>query len=94
MKKNLPVTNTETLLPENEFIYSRTDLKGVIVEVNDAFATISAFSREEMIGQSHNLVRHPDMPPEAFEDMWRDLKAGLPGAVSSKTDARTAVFTG
>ena len=78
MKKNLPVTNTETLLPENEFIYSRTDLKGVIVEVNDAFANISAFSREEMIGQSHNLVRHPDMPPEAFEDMWRDLKAGLP----------------
>jgi aerotaxis receptor len=72
------VNQIETLLPEGEFIYSRTDAKGVIVEVNDAFAHISAFTREEMIGQPHNLVRHPDMPPEAFEDMWRDLQQGLP----------------
>jgi aerotaxis receptor len=78
MRKNLPINQTETLLPEGEFIYSRTDAKGVIVEVNDAFAHISAFTREEMIGQPHNLVRHPDMPPEAFADMWRDLKQGLP----------------
>ena len=78
MKLNQPVTDTETLLPEGEFIYSRTDLQGRIVEVNDAFARISAYSREEMVGQPHNLVRHPDMPPEAFEDMWRDLQAGLP----------------
>lgn len=78
MKVNLPVTNTETLLPEGEFIYSSTDLKGVIVEANQAFADVSNYAREEMIGQSHNLVRHPDMPPEAFADMWRDLKAGRP----------------
>jgi aerotaxis receptor len=78
MRSNLPVTNIETLLPEGEFIYSRTDTKGVIVEANEAFARISAFTREEMIGQPHNIVRHPDMPKEAFEDMWRDLKAGLP----------------
>ena len=74
----MPVTNVETLLPENEFIYSNTDLKGVIVEANEAFAKISNYAREEMIGQSHNLVRHPDIPPAAFEDMWRDLKAGRP----------------
>ena len=78
MRRNLPVTNTETLLPENQFIYSRTDLKGVITEANEAFCNVSGYSREEMIGQPHNMVRHPDMPPAAFEDAWRDLKAGLP----------------
>ena len=78
MKTNLPITNVETTLPEGEFIYSSTNLKGVIVEANEAFARISNFTREEMIGQSHNMVRHPDIPPEAFADMWRDLKAGRP----------------
>jgi aerotaxis receptor len=78
MRTNLPVTNVETLLPEGAFIYSRTDLKGVVVEANEAFADISGFSREELLGEPHNLVRHPDMPTEAFADMWRDLKAGLP----------------
>jgi len=78
MKTNLPVTNVETLLPEGEFIYSSTDLKGVIVEANEAFAKVSNFTREEMIGQSHNMVRHPDMPPQAFADLWEDLKAGRP----------------
>jgi aerotaxis receptor len=78
MRKNLPVTNVETLLPENRFIYSRTDLKGRIAETNDAFCEISGCSREEMLGQPHNMVRHPDMPPAAFDDMWRTLKAGFP----------------
>ena len=78
MKKNLPVTNVETLLPENEFIYSRTDLKGQITEANEAFCKVSGFTREEMIGEPHNMVRHPDMPEAAFADMWRDLKAGKP----------------
>ena len=50
----------------------------MIVEANEAFARISNFTREQMIGQSHNMVRHPDMPPEAFADMWRDLKLGRP----------------
>ncbi len=78
MRRNLPVTDRETLLPEGEFIYSRTDLKSIIVEANEAFAQISGYRREEMIGQPHNMVRHPDMPPEAFADMWRDLQAGRP----------------
>ncbi|MBW7861445.1 MAG: methyl-accepting chemotaxis protein [Rhodocyclaceae bacterium] len=78
MKVNLPVTTVETLLPENEFIYSRTDLKGVIEEANEAFARISNFAREEMLGKSHNIVRHPDIPPAAFEDLWEDLKKGYP----------------
>jgi aerotaxis receptor len=72
------VTDVETLLPDNEFIYSRTDPKGVIVEANEAFAAISGFPRETMIGQPHNIVRHPDMPIEAFADMWRTLETGRP----------------
>lgn len=78
MRNPAPVTNSETLLPEGEFIYSRTDLDSIIVEANDAFAKISGYEADEMIGQPHNLVRHPDMPAEAFADMWRDLKAGRP----------------
>ena len=78
MRKNLPVTNVETLLPDDEFIYSRTDLKGVIVEANEAFAKISGFEREDMIGKPHNIVRHPDMPEAAYADLWADLKAGRP----------------
>ena len=78
MKINLPVNDVESILPEGEFIYSRTDLKGVIVEANEAFAGISGFTPEEMVGQSHNLVRHPDMPPEAFADLWQDIKLGRP----------------
>ena len=78
MRKNLPVTNVETILPDNQFIYSRTDLKGVITEANQAFCDVSGYSREEMVGQPHNMVRHPDMPEAAFKDMWADLKIGRP----------------
>jgi aerotaxis receptor len=78
MRNNQPVTTVETLLPEGQFIYSRTDLKGTIIEANEAFAKISGYRREDMLGQPHNMVRHPDMPTEAFEDMWRDLKQGRP----------------
>ncbi len=78
MRKNLPVTNIETSLPDNQFIYSRTDLKGVITEANEAFCNVSGYTREEMVGQPHNMVRHPDMPEAAFKDMWADLKTGRP----------------
>lgn len=78
MRNNQPITNQETLLPEGQFIYSRTDLQGKITEANEAFVNISGFRREEMIGQPHNMVRHPDMPTQAYEDMWRDLKQGRP----------------
>ena len=78
MRKNLPINNIETFFPKGESVYSRTDLKGVIVEANDHFVELSGFTREELIGKSHNLVRHPSMPPEAFEDLWRDLKKGRP----------------
>lgn len=78
MRKNLPVTQLETIVPTGVFIYSRTDLKGQITEANQAFAEISGYTPAEMVGEPHNLIRHPDMPPEAFADMWTQLKAGRP----------------
>jgi aerotaxis receptor len=51
MRNNQPVTLAETIVPDDEFIYSRTNLKGVIEEANEAFARISGYTREEMIGQ-------------------------------------------
>ncbi|EMP54449.1 methyl-accepting chemotaxis sensory transducer with Pas/Pac sensor [Marinobacter santoriniensis NKSG1] len=78
MKKNLPVTQTERTFPEHQKLISSTDLKGRIRHCNDAFVDVSGFSREELIGKAHNIVRHPDMPPEAYENMWGHLKAGKP----------------
>jgi aerotaxis receptor len=78
LKVNLPVTQREKSYPHGRYLVSRTDLKGIITYANDAFVELSGFSREELIGKNHNLVRHPDMPPQAFEDLWRTVKAGLP----------------
>lgn len=55
-------------------IVSKTDLKGIITYANDRFVEISGYSREEMIGSSHNMIRHPDMPKEAFEEMWKTVQ--------------------
>ncbi len=78
MRQNGPVTQREVFMKEGSAIVSRTDDKGRIKFVNEDFVEISGFARDELIGQPHNLIRHSDMPPEAFEDMWRDLKAGKP----------------
>jgi aerotaxis receptor len=76
MRDNGPVTQKNVALDEGPLLVSRTDLRGVIAFANDAFVAISGFTREELVGQSHNLVRHPDMPPAAFADMWATLKIG------------------
>ncbi len=78
MKNNQPVTQREITLPANTYIVSQTDLKGIITDVNEAFIETSGFSREDLIGKNHNIVRHPDMPPAAFADLWASVKAGLP----------------
>ncbi len=78
MRVNLPVTNTEHYLPEGQTIVSKTDLKGRITYVNRPFIEISGFTEEELIGKAHNIVRHPDMPPVAFQDLWDTLKDGKP----------------
>ncbi|WLD58238.1 methyl-accepting chemotaxis protein [Salinispirillum sp. LH 10-3-1] len=78
MRKNLPVTDVEYEFPETDRLISSTDAKGKIRHCNDAFVRTSGFTREELIGKPHNLVRHPDMPPKVFEDMWRYLQSGKP----------------
>jgi len=78
MKVNLPVTQTEKPWVEGRYIVSKTDLKGAITYVNDAFVDMSGYSREELLGKNHNIVRHPDVPPQAFADLWTTLKEGRP----------------
>ena len=78
MKNNQPVTNIEQIMKDGAILASRTNLKGIITYANKAFIEISGFSKEELIGKNHNVVRHPDMPPEAFEDLWNTVQKGLP----------------
>jgi aerotaxis receptor len=78
MRDNQPVTQREYPFPSGQSLISVTDLKGRITYCNAAFIEVSGFSRDELLGQPHNLVRHPDMPGEAFRDMWATIEAGLP----------------
>ena len=78
MRKNLPVTNVETKVRDNQYLISKTDMKGRLIYANPAFIEVSGFSRDELIGKAHNVIRHPDMPPAAFADLWKTLKAGKP----------------
>ncbi|MEA3513134.1 MAG: PAS domain-containing protein [Campylobacterota bacterium] len=64
----------ETDVPEDELIVSRTDLKGIITYANDTFQQISGFTKDELIGKNHNIVRHPDMPEVVFSDLWKIIK--------------------
>jgi methyl-accepting chemotaxis protein len=78
MRINTPVSSVEYELRDGSSIVSKTDLKGLITYVNADFIEASGFVEKDLIGQPHNLVRHPDMPAEAFDDLWRTLKAGKP----------------
>ncbi|AHN75905.1 hypothetical protein DA70_16695 [Pandoraea pnomenusa] len=76
MRDNQPVTQNEFVIGEHQYLISRTDLKGRITYANPAFVEVSGYSREELLGSPHNIVRHPDMPPEAFGDLWETVKRG------------------
>ncbi len=78
MRDNGPVTNREVEMTEGELLVSKTDTGGRITFVNDAFIAISGFSEQELIGAPHNVIRHPDMPKEAFADLWATAKTGRP----------------
>ena len=76
MKKNLPVSNKEKTFPSHYNILSTTDLKGAVTYANPEFSEVAGFSLEELLGKNHNVVRHPDMPPAAYQDLWDTLDTG------------------
>jgi len=78
MRTNLPITNSEHLLSEKALLISTTDLQGNITLFNKDFQEYSGFSHEELMGASHNIVRHPDTPAAAFAEMWHHLQSDKP----------------
>ena len=76
MRTNLPVTNHEYELSDAETIVSTTDLQGNITYANPYFVRVSGYPLEELLGAPQNILRHPDMPAEAFADLWRTVKRG------------------
>ena len=78
MRNNLPITQREYDFPASATLMSTTDAQSHIIYANDAFVSVSGYTREEIEGQPHNMVRHPDMPREAFADMWATLQGGEP----------------
>lgn len=76
MRKNFPITSREVKVPANQYLISKTDLKGRITYVNPVFVEISGFRADELLGKAHNIVRHPHMPPSVFADMWQRLEKG------------------
>lgn len=78
MRKNLPITDNEKPFTGDDKLITVTDTQGNITECNDAFVAMSGFSRQELLGQPHNIVRHPDMPTAAFRVLWEHIKNGKP----------------
>ncbi|MEJ1959832.1 MAG: PAS domain-containing protein [Nitrosomonadales bacterium] len=78
MKINTPVTQINIDYPESAVFITKTDPKGIITYANDSFVEVSGFSRKELIGESHNIVRHPDMPAWAYKNLWDTVKSGHP----------------
>src|SRR5450830_1728701 len=94
MKTNLPIYPNEYEYPADATLMSTTDTQSRITYANAAFIQVSGFERDEIAGEMHNVVRHPDMPRQAFADMWKTLKAGKSWTALVKTGARTAGITG
>lgn len=92
MKINLPVTQVEIPFPKGRYIVSRTDLKGSITYANDTFVDISGFTRDELVGKNHNIVRHPEMPPQAFAWLWDTVKLGRPWRGTVKNRAKNGDY--
>lgn len=87
MRLNHPVTNNEIPVPGSVLLVSKTDPGGRITFVNEAFVEISGYQERELLGAPHNILRHPDMPQQAFADLWATVKAGQPweGLVKNRT---------
>jgi aerotaxis receptor len=92
MRVNHPVSQTEFAFPAGETLVSTTDLKGRILYGNPTFFAVSGYSKDELLGQPHNMIRHPDMPEEAFRDMWHTIAAGLPWSAPVKNRRKDGSF--
>lgn len=92
MRVNHPVTQQEFAFPRGETLVSTTDLKGRILYCNPMFIAVSGYSREELLGQPHNLIRHPDMPEEAFRDLWDTIEKGQPWSAAVKNRRKDGNF--
>ena len=92
MRVNLPVTEHERVFPAEQRLISTTDLDSRITYCNEAFVAISGFTYDELVGQPHNLVRHPDMPPGVFIHMWHTIKQGKPWMGIVKNRAKNGDF--
>ena len=92
MRTNLPVIDQEFTLAKGETLVSTTDLKGRITYCNASFVHVSGYSREELLGQPHNMIRHPDMPEEAFRDMWETIARGHPWTALVKNRRKDGSF--
>jgi len=77
----------ETVLNDNAFLVSETDAKGNIIFANAQFCKVAEYTQEELLGNPHNMVRHPDMPRAAFKDLWDTIKTDevWQGYVKNKT---------
>ena len=73
-ENNYNLTQFKSLI-QNSTIYSATDLKGIIIDANDKFSELSGYTKEELIGKSHNIVRHPSVDKEVYADMWKTIKS-------------------
>ncbi len=76
-ERHVYLTSHEVEFPDGALITSRTDLNGIITHANDAFIDMSGWRREELIGQPHAILRHPDMPKAAFAGLWSTIKQGM-----------------
>ncbi|RXH22687.1 chemotaxis protein [Bradyrhizobium nanningense] len=92
MRTNLPVTAVEYPITDETLIVSHTDTKGKLIYFNDQFVEASGFSEAELMGQPHNIIRHPDMPPAAFENLWATLQQGKPWAGAVKNRRKNGDF--
>lgn len=80
------IIDEEVKFAEHEELVSATDQQGIITYVNEEFCKVSGYTSNELIGKHHNVIRHPDMPKEAFKDLWEHLKKGQAwrGAVKNR----------
>ncbi len=92
MRKNTPITKNEIIIKDEDILISKTDLQGIISYASQDFIKLSGFSHDELIGEAHNIVRHPDVPPWVFKDLWDTVKTGRPWSGVVKNRCKNGDF--